>query len=93
MSIIPITSLLLGSFTGIGAYKQQPVDYKLLAIYFGIITPIQSIKIYSNLDIVSKIKLGAVKPYIYFPMMLSILNGSVFGLGYIVGKTGYYALH
>ena len=86
--------MILGSLHGIAKYKQQPVDYKLLGTYLVIITPYQVINVYSNLDIISKIKLQGTKPYIHIPvtiLMLSIMNCSIFGLGYVVGKSSYAA--
>ena len=96
MSLIPITTILLGSFSGIAVYKQHPVDYKMLGIYFSIITPYQAYSVYSNLDIISKLKLQCVKPYIHIPIaftMLSLINGSIFGLGYVVAKVAYSSLY
>lgn len=111
MSLIPFSNLLLGVFSGITTYKnnlrnmknqgqlfykQEHLDYKMLVAYYSIITPFQVVRMYSNLDILSKINLQGVKPYIHIPMaisMISVMNCSVFGLGYILGKVGYSALH
>lgn len=111
MSIIPFSNLLVGIFSGITAYKnnahnmqhqsqlfykQEHLDYKMLGAYYSIITPLQVIGAYSNLDILGKIHLQGIKPYIHIPMAISIVtigNGAVFGLGYILGKSGYSALH
>jgi hypothetical protein len=96
MYIIPACSMILGSLHGIAKYKQQSVDYKLLGTYLVIITPYQAINVYSNLDIISKIKLQGVKPYIHIPvtiLMLTIGNCSFFGLGHILGKSVYSTLY
>jgi hypothetical protein len=88
--------MFLGSLHGIAKYKQQPVDYKLLGTYFGIITPYQAINVYSNLDILSKIRLQGVSPYTHIPitvLMLTIFNSSIFGLGHVVGKSAYSILY
>lgn len=94
--IIPSCTMFLGSLHGIAKYKQQTVDYKLLGTYFGIITPYQAFGIYSNLDVISKIKLQGVKPSIHIPttlLMLTIFNGSVFGVGHVVGRSAYSILY
>jgi hypothetical protein len=96
MSLIPFCTIFLGSLHGIAKYKQQPVDYKLLGTYFGIITPYQAINVYSNLDILSKIRLQGVSPYTHIPitvLMLTIFNSSIFGLGHVVGKSAYSILY
>lgn len=96
MSLIPFCTMFLGSLHGIAKYKQQPVDYKLLGTYFGIITPYQVINVYSNLDTLSKIRLQGVKPHIHIPttiLMLTFFNGSIFGLGHVVGKSAYSILY
>ena len=95
MSLIPYANILMGSFNGIASCKHQPIDYKILGLYYGIITPYQLFNTYNNLDIVQKIRLQGVKPYVYIPTTLSMLmigNACVFGLSYIVGKTGCEAL-
>ena len=88
--------MFLGSLHGIAIYKQQKVDYKLIGTYFGIITPYQVINVYTNLDILSKIRLQGVSPYTHIPttiLMLTFFNGSVFGLGHVVGKSAYSILY
>ena len=95
MSLLPLCTMFLGSMAGIAKYKQQPVDYKLVGTYFGIITPYQCFTLYSNLDVLNRIRLQGVKPYIHIPMTLTfftIANCGVFGVGYVVGKTAYSAL-
>lgn len=95
MLLIGLSTVFIGSMSGITKYKQQSVDYKLIGTYFGIITPYQVVNLYSNLDLLSKIRLQGVKPYVHLPMavlMLTIANGSVFGIGYVVGKSAYSAL-
>jgi hypothetical protein len=94
MSIIAASTLFIGSMSGIAKYKQQPLDYNLIGTYFGIITPYQIIGAYSNLDVLSKIRLQGSNPFIHVPMailMLSVANGSIFGIGYVLGKSSYAA--
>jgi hypothetical protein len=111
MSIIPFSNLLVGIFSGITAfknnthniqnksqlfYKQEHLDYKMLGAYYSIITPFQVIGVYSNLDILSKIRLQGIKPYFHIPATISLVtigNGAVFGVGYIFGQLAYSALH
>jgi hypothetical protein len=111
MSLIPFSNLLIGAFSGITTYKcnlknnqnqgqlfykQEHLDYKILGAYYSIITPYQLIQLYSNLDVVTKIRLKGVKPYIHIPIaisMISIKNGGLFGIGYILGKVGYTTLY
>ena len=94
MSFIPYFNILMGSFSGIAAYKEQPINYILLGSYFSIITPIQVIGVYSRLDILAKLRVQAVSPYIHVPTTISLVtvgNLSMFGLGYIIANTGYSA--
>jgi hypothetical protein len=94
MSILTYCNILLGSFSGIAAYKEQPLNYVLLGSYFSIITPIQVIDVYSRLDILAKIRLHGANPFIHVPItigFISLGNLSIFGLGYIVGNIGYSA--
>ena len=111
MSIIPFCNLLVAIFSGITAYKnnthnmqhqsqlfykQEHLDYKMLGAYYSIITPFQVIGAYSNLDILGKIRLQSIKPYIHIPATISLVtvgNAAVFGLGYIMGQFAYSALH
>jgi len=92
MSVIPYFNILMGSFSGIAAYKKHPVDYILLGSYFSIITPIQVISVYSRLDVLSKIRLQGVNPYYHIPTTILLLtagNLSMFGLGYIAANSAY----
>ena len=95
MSLLPLCTMFIGSMAGIAKYKQQPVDYKLVGTYFGIITPYQCFTLYSNLDVLNKIRLQHANPFVHIPMALAFLtiaNGGIFGIGYVVGKTTYSAL-
>jgi hypothetical protein len=77
-------------------YKQEHLDYKMLGAYFAIITPYQLIMIPSRFSVVTKIHYQSMNPYIRIPMLLLIVtvaNGSNFGLGYILGRVAYTALY
>jgi hypothetical protein len=77
-------------------YKQESLDYKMLGAYFAIITPYQLITVPSKLSIVGKIHYQSMNPYIRIPMLLLIVtvaNGSNFGLGYILGSAAHTALY
>jgi len=95
MSLLSVCTIFLGSMAGIAKYKQQPVDYKLVGTYFGIITPYQCFTLYSNLDVLNRIRIQHTNPFVHIPMtlaMITIANGGMFGVGYVVGKTAYSAL-
>jgi hypothetical protein len=77
-------------------YKQEHLDYKMLGAYFAIITPYQLITIPSRFSVVTKIHYQSMNPYIRIPLLLSfisLINGSNFGLGYILGSAAHTALY
>lgn len=89
MALIQLSNLVLGVSTGITVYKQQTVDYKMLALYSCIITPYQVLNLYNKFDIVTQLHLRATKPYVHIPIALSLIsvsNLSIFGVGYVIGK-------
>lgn len=88
--VINICSLTLGFFSGITAYKQQQVDYKLLGAFYFCVSPYQFVKIYSNMDIVQKISFNHTKPSVIIFSGLSVItivNASIFGTGYVLGNS------
>ena len=96
MSLIQLSNLGLGVATAITVYKEHDVNYKMLGLYSCIITPYQVLNLYNRFDIVTQLKLRAMKPYVHIPMTLSLIsasNLSSFGLGYVIGTLYYSALN
>ena len=96
MSLIQLSNLVLGVSTGITVYKQQSVDYKMLGLYSCIITPYQVLNLYNKFGIVTQLHLRATKPYVHIPMtlsLISVLNLSIFGVGYVIGKVSSSAFY
>lgn len=96
MSLILLSNLGLGVATAITVYKQHDVNYKMLGLYSCIITPYQLLNLYNRFDLLTQLKLRAMKPYVHIPMALSLIsvsNLSSFGFGYVVGTLCYSALN
>jgi hypothetical protein len=88
--LINTCSLTLGFFSGITAYKQQQVDYKLLGIFYLCVSPYQFVKAYTSMDIVNKIQIKYIKPSIIIfsgLTVVSVFNASIFGTGYVLGSS------
>jgi hypothetical protein len=88
--VINICSLTLGFFSGITAYKQQQVDYKMLGAFYFCVSPYQFVRAYTNMDIVNKIQLKYTKPSVIIFSGLSVItivNASIFGTGYVLGNS------
>jgi cobalt-zinc-cadmium resistance protein CzcA len=64
---------------GIAKYKQQPVDYKLVGTYFGIITPYQCFTLYSNLDVLNRIRIQHTKPFVHIPITIAMIGKVEYG--------------
>lgn len=93
MALIPYFNLLMGSCNGIATYKQKPIDNMLLAGYASIITPITMIKVYSNTPWETKIRYNGIPMFVGSLIATSAINGAVFGLGHIIGKSSYSVLN
>lgn len=88
--LINTCSLTLGFFSGITAYKQKQVDYKLLGAFYLCVTPYQFVNVYTNMDVVNKIKFNYTRPSIIILSgltVVSIVNASIFGTGYVLGNS------
>ena len=88
--VINLCSLTLGFFSGITAYKEQRVNYKLLGAFYFCVSPYQLVNIYSNMDIVQKIRFKYTKPSVIIFSGLSVItivNASIFGTGYVLGNS------
>jgi len=93
MTIIPYLNLLMGSCNGIATYKQKPIDNMLLGGYASIITPISMIKAYSITPLERKIRYAGFPIFVTTLLSVTVVNGAIFGLGHIVGKSAYKSLY
>jgi len=88
--LINTCNLTLGFFSGITAYKQHQVDYKLLGMFYLCVSPYQFVSVFTNMDVVSKIKFNYTNPSIIIfsgLTVVSIVNASIFGTGYVLGNS------
>jgi len=87
---INICSLTLGAFSGVTAYKQREVDYKLLGAFYLFVSPYQLVKVYTNMNIVQQIRFKNMNPAVIALTGLScitVMNASIFGTGYVLGNS------
>lgn len=93
MSFLQFTNIVMGSFNGIATYKQKPIDNILLVGYYTIITPISMIKVYSNIPLENRLRYNGYPMFFATLLSATAVNGAIFGLGHIVGKTAYSTLY
>ena len=88
--LINTCGLTLGFFSGVTAYKQKQVDYKLLGIFYLCVSPYQFVNVYTNINVVNKIQFNYTRPSIIILSgltVVSIVNASIFGTGYVLGNS------